>query len=182
MNSLALVLRLYVPEAVKKRHLAALFDATASAIGVATPSLRGLSFEEILSAYARFTKLELGKRIQLGQDLEGIRTKLYAHAYQLGDDLRRRLRLKTIHDVLTMGRVLYRTIGIDFEGNPNGEITIRSCYFSEFYTPEVCRVISALDEGIASGLSGGGDFSFSHRITEGNSCCTATLTLKGLQE
>ena len=69
MNSLALVLRLYVPEAVKKRHLAALFDATASAIGVATPSLRGLSFEEILSAYARFTKLELGKRIQLGQDL-----------------------------------------------------------------------------------------------------------------
>ena len=39
-----------------------------------------------------------------------------------------------------MWRVVYRAIAINFEGQPDGDICISRCFFSEAYTPEVCRV------------------------------------------
>ena len=54
-----------------------------------------------------------------------------------------------------------------------GELRIRSCYFSSFYSSGVCRLISALDAGVAAGLSSGGRLVFSRRLTEGHDCCLA---------
>ena len=50
------------------------------------------------------------------------------------------------------------------------EFAIRRCFFSGFYSPEVCRLISSLDEGLAAGLTGG-KLCFVQRITDGGSCC-----------
>jgi hypothetical protein len=74
-----------------------------------------------------------------------------------------------------MSRTLYGILGIDFKGNPQGDVVIRRCFFSRFYSPQICEVISSLDEGVAFGLSAGGTFSFNQRITDGKTCCTAQI-------
>jgi len=56
-------------------------------------------------------------------------------------------------------------------------VTVKRCYFSQFYSGSVCDLISALDDGVFSGLSGGGRLVFSERLTEGNACCRAKLRL-----
>jgi hypothetical protein len=88
------------------------------------------------------------------------------------------LRLKKTEEVLSVGRALYRAIGIDFEGR-GGSVVMHTCYFSRFYDAEICRVMSSLDEGIAAGLSGGGKLIFAQRITEGKPTCEAAFDLSG---
>jgi hypothetical protein len=74
---------------------------------------------------------------------------------------------------MAAARFLYGMIGIDFRGSPDGEVRVTSCLFSNYYTPSVCLLISALDEGLLSGLSGGGTLTFTRRLTEGHLCCEA---------
>ncbi len=74
---------------------------------------------------------------------------------------------------MVMGRILYRALKIDFRGISSGEIEISRCYFSQFYSPQICELISSLDEGILAGLAGDGRLTFSQRITEGRDCCKA---------
>ena len=68
---------------------------------------------------------------------------------------------------------MYDAIGVDFRGDAAGVVTVSRCYFSDVYTPEVCRLVSALDEGLLAGLAGGGRLTFSQRLTEGAVCCRA---------
>ena len=72
-------------------------------------------------------------------------------------------------------QLIYKALKIDFQGDPQGEVQIKRCYFSQYYSGEVCRVISSLDEGLVAGLSGGLKMEFTQRITEANPCCTARL-------
>jgi hypothetical protein len=69
--------------------------------------------------------------------------------------------------------VIYRQLGIDFRGSPDGEIVIRRCFFAAVYTPRVCALVSALDRGLLAGLAGGGELRFGQRLTEGACCCRA---------
>jgi hypothetical protein len=78
---------------------------------------------------------------------------------------------------MEMSSILYQILGIDFEGDTSGEVTIKKCFFSDYYSQQVCQIISSLDEGVAAGLSGGGNLSFSGRITEGKDCCRARLAM-----
>jgi len=55
------------------------------------------------------------------------------------------------------------------------EITVTRCFFADYYTEPVCRVIAALDAGLAAGLFGGASFEFTQRLTEGKPCCRAIL-------
>ncbi len=84
---------------------------------------------------------------------------------------------------MALGRSLYDILDIDFDGSDSGsgsgEITISRCYFSSFYSPEVCQVMSAMDRGLLAGLAGGGELVFIERITEGQPCCRARFTLAG---
>ena len=182
MNLFVLALKVHVPKGVKLKKLCSLFETTADAFGTSVPDLDHLSFDECLEKYALFTQEQVEARLRSGADMGEVRNALYLHAYGLGSELREQLHLKSRADVLSVGRSLYRTIGIDFDGSGSGSVTIQSCFFSQFYTESVCHVMSSLDEGIAAGLSGGGKLSFLQRITEGKSCCKAVFDFRGTAE
>ncbi len=74
---------------------------------------------------------------------------------------------------MALGRILYQAIAIDFQGDTCGRVTIARCYFSHFYTAQVCRLMSAMDRGLFAGLLGRGRLDFTARMTEGHDCCRA---------
>jgi hypothetical protein len=179
---LTLLLRLLglpLPDAVKSRVLAELFAATAEAFDRPPPDLRGLPFEERLRVYAVFTHDEAERCLRLRGEVDGVRTRLHENARRLGARLRRSLRITGIDEALAAGRALYRIVGIDLEPGAQGAITISRCYFADFYSGAVCRLISALDEGLFDGLSGGGRLDFYARMTEGCEACRARLLAQG---
>ncbi len=176
MNLLVRLLELHTPDLVKERILDELFAATAAGFGRAAPATAGLPYDERLAAYACFTRDEAERAIREGRDLADIQFRLRREAFALGRRLRGILGVEGTEEALAVARPLYRTIGIDFRGTPTGEVTVRRCFFRDFYTPEVCRLISALDEGTLAGLAGSGRLVFSQRLTEGRDCCRACFT------
>jgi len=150
-----------------------LFEATADAFKTAPPSTGGLSFDECLTRYARFTREQADIAIQQGGESE-VQSRLFQNAYRIGRQFRRDFKVNAA-DVMRMGALIYKMLGIDFHGRPGGDIVIGRCFFSSYYSGPVCRLISSLDEGLLVGLAGGGRLSFTQRITEGNACCLAHL-------
>lgn len=178
MTLLLRLLALTLPDAVKSRMLAQLAAATADAFQRPSPDLRGLPFAERLRRYALFTRDEAELSLRSG-DADAVRARLHENARRLGTQLRRSLRIRDIDQALAAGQALYRVIGIDLQPGARGQVTVGSCYFADFYSGPVCRLISALDEGLFDGLSGGGRFEFSERMTEGCEVCRARLQLEG---
>lgn len=175
MNVALNVFKFFIPSAVKKKKLEELFCLTADAFQCKVPEIKGLTYRETLEKFAAFTRDEAQSALTSGDDLAALKTRLYANALALGEKLRKRFGIKTLSDAMAMSRILYRILSIDFQGNPQGEIVIRRCFFSDVYSSQICEVISALDKGVVAGLSGGGKFSFDQRITEGESCCKAKI-------
>jgi hypothetical protein len=173
------LLELPLPGAVRRRMLAELFTATAEAFGHPAPDLHGLRFEERLRRYAVFTRDEAERSLRRRDGIEDVRDRLHENARRLGARLRRRLGIEGVDETLAAARALYRVIGIDLEPGSGGAVTIGRCYFADFYSGRVCRLISALDEGLVDGLSGGGRLRFSERMTEGCDACRARLHLPG---
>ncbi len=169
---------LRLPPFLKKIALNRLSRATAAAFGRPAPALKGLSFNESLGKFALFTQEEAGKAALSKEALPVVQARLYGSGFAWGRLLRRLLHVTGRQEAMALGRVLYRALEIDFEGNSKGEITIRRCFFSNYYSSQVCGVISALDQGILAGLSGGGRLQFYQRITEGAKCCKACLLRK----
>jgi hypothetical protein len=182
MNGLALRLLPHAPAIVRRQALVQLFGATAAAFQASTPSLSGLSHEQCLLAYARFTADRAAEALADGGSLPELQERLYRNAYRLGRMPGRLLRVRTIDDVMVLGRFLYGILDIDFAGSERrggaGEITIRRCYFTDFYTPQVCQLMSAMDRGLLAGLAGGGELVFTERITEDRPCCRAHFSLE----
>jgi hypothetical protein len=177
MSPLLARLLSHAPGIVRRQALVQLFRATAAAFQCDMPRLSRLSREQCLLAYARFTAERAEAALRQGDDLPGLEARLYENAYRLGRLPGRLLRVRGVDDAMMLGRFLYGILDIDFEGSASragtAEITIGRCYFSSFYSPEVCRVMSAMDRGLLAGLAGGGDLVFSQRITEGHACCRA---------
>lgn len=165
------IMQLYMPEFIKKKKLNELFRLTADAFQSELPELRGLSFAECLSKYALFTKEQAESYSQSGRPLEEVKHRLYQNSCIFGQNLRKSLHIVTWKEAVTVLEVIYKLIGIDFQYDRQGEIIIKQCFFSKYYSGEVCKLISSLDEGLAAGLSGGGRLCFNQRITEGGSCC-----------
>ncbi len=80
---------------------------------------------------------------------------------------------------MEMSQIIYKILGINFKGDRAGNILIARCFFSHYYSREVCRVVSSLDEGLLAVLSGGLHLDFNRRITEGSDCCQARLSQRG---
>ncbi len=175
MNPFLFLLRFGTPGFVKKRGLAELFAVAAEAFGAEPPNLRGVNYGKSLELFARFTHDRVQSLRLRGQDDSTVRKSLYSGAYRIGVRARRLLGISDISDAMECAALLYRFIGIDFKGSPRGEIVISRCYFSNFYSPETCRLISALDEGVLAGVSGNGRLVFERRITDGDCCCRARL-------
>lgn len=177
MNLRLSALKIYIPAFIKKKKLDELFRVTAHAFGCETPLRKGKTYRERLESYAVFTRSEAEKFLQEGKDLTEVKTRLFQGSCQLGREIRRNFRLRSPDEIMEMSKILYRLLGIDFRGETGGDVTIKSCFFSQYYSPQVCRLISSLDEGLAAGLSDGGRLSFSQRITEDEDCCKARFTI-----
>lgn len=154
-------------------ELRILMSQTGKAFGVNAPKAAGWSASKLLRAYAQFTAEEAMRVMQNENDLRVLHQKLYQMAYALGRRLRRWLRPKDEKDCLAIVTLLYRNIGIQIEEEASGIFCVRKCYFSGFYTPEVCSVISAIDQGIFAGIYQHGKLAFRERITEGCDVCRA---------
>lgn len=157
----------------RKKGLKDLFQLTAEAFGQEPPDLRGLSRGEILLHYARFTRGEAEKSLARGT-APAVRESLRDRSARLGRDIRSRLPIRSRADAAATLRFLYRTLAIDKAIDARGDVTIRRCFLAAHYTPEVCRFMSAMDEGIVAGLCDG-RLVFSQRLTEGADRCRARI-------
>ncbi len=175
MNILLKILPHNLPAFIREEILAELFEATADAFECPAPALDDLSYDEYLRAYALFSREQAEKALQAGRDVSAIKTQLYQNAYPLGGKLRKWFGVDTMEEVMELGQILYRAIGVEIQGDTRGDVTVKRCYFSQFYSGPVCDLISALDDGVFSGLSRGGRLAFSERLTEGRECCRAKL-------
>lgn len=181
------LLYLYVPDFVKKQKLQELFTLTAEAFQCEAPSLKGLSFQESMHKYALFTKEQAENQLRQPDDPldannlkceHALKDRLYKNAFQYGQSLRKKLHCRTPEEIIAVCRLIYKILGIEFCGDTQGNIVISRCFFSAYYSAEVCRLISSLDEGLAAGLSAGSRLAFAVRMTEGNPCCKAFFDLK----
>jgi hypothetical protein len=163
----------FLPLAGRKKSLEDLFRLTAAAFGRQVPNLRGQSRSEMMHSYARFTRSEAEKAIQNGTAPE-VRKNLYENALRMGRDIRAKLPIRSRADAAATLSSLYRLLAIDQTVDARGGVRVKRCFFVPFYTPEVCRFISAMDEGIVFGLCGGKLF-FSQRLTEGADGCRGRI-------
>ncbi len=148
---------------------------TARAFGVKAPRGSGHSAPDLLERYARFTAEAAGQALNSGQDLNVLHRKLYHMACRLGGILRRWLAPENEQECAAVLSLLYRNIGITIRETAAGKFCVYQCYFSSFYTPEICAVISAIDQGIFAGVFHGGKLIFRKRITGGCPVCRAYL-------
>jgi hypothetical protein len=176
MNLYLSLARLGVPDFIKKRKLAELFELTASAFQRELPELKGLSYHEMLNRYAVSSAAWAEAYLPAP---EAVKQRLFKEAVVLGQELRRQFRIKSLTEAMEMSRIIYRLLGIDFRGSADGAICIKSCLFSSYYSPSVCRIIAGLDEGLMAGLTGGDRLMFKQRITEGLPECCACLERSG---
>ena len=175
MNFLVAIAQSWTPEFLKKREMNKLFRVVGKAFGYAPPRLRGLSYSESLKMFAEFTSFAVERADGEGRDLNSIRSELFDGAQEAGRRFRRVFGASTTKSVMDVARMIYQLLGIEFQGSSAGEVEIPRCYFAQFYSPQTCAIISGLDEGLLSGLSGGGTLVFSQRISEGHHHCTARL-------
>lgn len=152
---------------------------------VLTGALRYFDPDNALRRYAEFTTAcmefigsgeELGSEDEQGSGmgaLEQLSGRLYQDAYRLGSIIRRVTGFRERGDLDRLIFYLYRNIDIDMSGSTDSELLVSDCYFSNYYTPEQCRMMSNVDSGIIAGICGGGRLEFTERITEGCGRCRA---------
>ncbi len=167
------IYRLLAGEFGARVEIGTLIRRTAKAFGEEAPKTAGLSSRERLKCYATYTQEAARRAMQSEQDPNLLHEKLYQMALRLGSSLRRWLRPKDEKECFDILRLLYRHIGITLREGQPGEDCVDTCYFSSFYTPETCLVISAVDQGVFAGVCGGGRLTFRERITEGQRMCRA---------
>ena len=174
MANLTLTLLLNcLPLAGRKKILDRLQRLTAAAFGQEYDPGRGSSHHERLRHFAEFSRSQAEKAIEKGT-APTVRKILYENASRLGQEIRAWLPIRDRADVAAALHHLYRMLDIELTVDPRGSVTVRRCYFESCYSPEVCRFISALDEGIVAGICGG-RLVFSHRLTEGADACRARI-------
>ena len=107
------------------------------------------------------------------------REALFRTGLALGKEAKARLRVKgTKDDLFRAAKVFYQVLGIEFIilAGPNGErMEVTRCALSPHYSPETCAILSAVDEGAASGISPGARMLFREHITDGTPRCLATI-------
>jgi hypothetical protein len=172
-------LRFHIPGIIRKRVIRELSCLTADAFQCDAPNLDRLSGKACLREYALFTNEQALKVIRGEGSIETVKQRLYQKAFILGSEIRQRFHITRQQDVIPASRIIYSIFGIEMQEDSYGGILINRCFFSSYYSCDVCRLISSLDEGMAAGLSGGGRLEFHQRITEGSDCCKARFSISG---
>ena len=156
----------HTPPFVRRLALQILMNATARAFRMHGKRLWTLPWRDGLRLYAEYT------RARPNVDPEA----LYSVSYTLGQRLRHITGLTDPRDLRRLVFWLYSGIGISMGGKLPGEVSVSGCFFSDYYTPAQCAMMSNMDSGIVGGIMGGGKLIFTQRITEGAPCCKARLT------
>lgn len=154
------------PEIVRRIQLQILMNLTVKAFLLPGKRLWPHPWRDGLREYAEYTH-----RHCENADPQ----RLYALSFALGKRLRR---VTGFHDAGDLRRLvfwLYGGIGITMDGKLPGEVAVSGCFFSDYYVPSVCALMSHMDSGIVGGIMGGGRLFFTERITEGRPCCIARL-------
>jgi hypothetical protein len=164
----------FMPGFVKRMMLRELFALTAAAFRRDLPDIRGLSHLVLLEKYAAFLREEGEKALGSPSDLHALKKRLFDGAFGMGRKFRKILGVRTREDIFAACRIFYGILDIDFAADGHGTFKISRCFFSGYFSPEVCGMASSLDEGAVAGLSGG-RLEFTHRLTEGHSCCAGRI-------
>ena len=154
----------------RRIELQQLMNLTARSFGKPSKRIWTLPNDEALRVYAEYTLEHLQDGVN-----EHLLRRMNENAYKMGRFLRSLFFLKRQADIERFTVALYRNIGIELEGCIPGQLCFRRCFFSHYYTPDICLAASALDDGIIRGLTGKGRLTFQQRITEGSKCCLATF-------
>lgn len=168
------IVRSCIPESYKKKMLVELFRLTADAFGCEMPVLETLSLQDFLREYALFTTVEAERCLREEDALEEVKHSLYQNSFRFGRDLRKSLFMLSWGKSPAALKLIYQLIGIELQYKEQGEFIIERCYFSRYYSAEVCELISSMDEGLAAGLIRG-RLRFTRRITEGCSSCKGRI-------
>ena len=171
MSVRSALLRRLPPSAVREKVITTLADTTARAAGVPPPRLSGPDVQRC-EQYARFSGDLAAEAIARGT-VGDLTAALRREAQAAGGRLRAMLGLATAVEGFDLASRLYAAIDIDLRVDAGGGILVTRCGMSRFYTPEICTVMSAMDEGVLAGLAGEGRLSFTRRITEGHPMCIA---------
>jgi hypothetical protein len=177
MNLVLSVARLYMPRRLRLEKLHELFKATADAFGVVPPDIMNQSYSQCLQSYAIFTRDIAKEAIDKRRDIEAIKKSLYKNARKLGGEARHRFRVSSPTEARNALKIVYKSLRIEFVCDSDEQVTIPRCYFSRFYSAEICDLVSALDDGLVAGLTNGGDIEFTRRIPEGCDSCRGFLFL-----
>lgn len=115
--------------------------------------------------------------------IELSRARLFDVGVRLGEEARGRLGVgQSLEDMLLAARILYRVLGIEFSFTPHGEggtLFIHRCALSQYYSSTTCRVLSAVDEGVVTGLNPQLRMRFEETITNGRERCVAKIIING---
>jgi hypothetical protein len=177
------LLKVALPAGLRLRLLDDLALVTAEGFGSPAPSWAGLPFETRLTAYARFAA-EQAEALLAGHDeaaVDAVAARLRGGAAELGATARRRLGVRSAADALSALAVLYHQIGIEASTSGPGEIVVGRCLFADYFSEPVCRLVAALDEGLAAGLTNGARLEFVERLTGGAPHCRARLVVEARQ-
>ena len=163
----------------KRIELQLLMNLTAHALGKKPKRIWTLSNSEALKVYAEFTSSTL--QTDAGNTLF---ERLNTEAYKMGRLLRRLFWINNEFRAQRLIVSLYHNIGIQLSFSSPQQLCFHRCYFSSFYTTQICKVASALDSGIICGIAGlpSKHLQFCQRITEGCHCCRAQLTSNNYEE
>jgi hypothetical protein len=177
MNLKLFIAQWFIPQSIKMAETGNLFSATAQAFGVAGPvDLETETIEALLAEYAAFTRKHAERILRDRKSQDAAKKKLFDSAFAIGARLRKELGIRNFNDVRVAARAIYRALKIDFSCENNGDVVVRKCFFSKYYSADICTLISSLDSGLVAGLSEGMTLSFSERITGNNTCCRARIT------
>ncbi len=152
---------------------------TAAVFNMDAPRVKGISISKQLKNYACFTSNAARQAIENGEDLNELHQELYHMACGLGESLIRWMKPADERERQAIFVLLYRNLGITIREKRPNEFCVYKCYFAAFYSPEICDVISGIDQGIFAGILGGGTLTFHQRITEGCPVCRADLIQSG---
>lgn len=156
----------------RRIQLQLLMNLTARALGERPVRLWIHSNAEALRLYAAFT----AQHLHDGADEVRLQ-RMNNEALKMGRLLRRVFRIGSRSRAQRLVVALYRNIGIQVSFTADDRLCFHRCYFSSCYTPAACRAASMLDDGIIRGITRqpACHLSFAQRITEGCSCCEASL-------
>jgi hypothetical protein len=175
MNLLLQLLKIHTPKIVKVRKLKKLFQITAESFSCKINLPKRPDYEQLLHQYAVFAYEKCDTAIRNSENIDNIKRNLYVKAFAEGVKLRKVLHIKTMKDIILAGELFYSVIKINFSSKINGEVCINSCYFANYFSTDVCKIMSSLDEGIIAGISGGYVINFYQKITENQNCCLAEI-------